>query len=131
MTESEGTGGAVLIRAARPLAGLAEVRRRRGGLSGPRLLDGPGKVGQALGLDGSFSHHPLHERGGLECLERPRGSERAALLVGPRIGIDYADDVDVRAPRRFALADCAWVGRRAGLAPLAAPAPSTRKRTRR
>ena len=33
--------------------------RRRGGLNGPALLTGPGKVAQALAVDLSFTRHPL------------------------------------------------------------------------
>lgn len=108
VTGPEGYGAAVLIRAAEPLAGLETVRRRRGGRSGPDLLTGPGKVGAALGLDGSWTHHPLFEPGGLELR---RGSPPTAVLAGPRVGIDYAEPEHRDAPWRFAVADSRWVSR--------------------
>jgi DNA-3-methyladenine glycosylase len=105
----------VLIRAAEPVAGLAEIQRRRGGGSGPALLTGPGKVGQALQLDPSWSHHPVHEPGGLEALDAPPVRE---ILAGPRVGIDYASPADRAAPWRLAIAGTKWVSAPKGLRPV-------------
>jgi DNA-3-methyladenine glycosylase len=114
VTDREGAGSAVLVRACEPVAGLDTIRARRGGKDGPVLLTGPGKVGAALALETSFSGHPLFEPGGLELRE---GAPGGALLVGPRVGIDYAAPADRDAPWRFALADTRWVSRRRQLAP--------------
>lgn len=103
-----GQAGAVLIRACEPVAGIDEILRRRGGLLEPKLLAGPGRVGAALGLDTSWSHHPLHRAGGLSVLE---GEAPTQILVGPRVGIDYAHPDDRRRAWRFAVADSAWVSR--------------------
>ena len=112
VTGPEGTGQAVLIRAAEPIAGLETIRSRRGGKSGPVLLTGPGKVGAALGLDTSFSDHPLYEASGLELRE---GTTPERLSVGPRVGIDYADEVHRLAPWRIADASSRWVSARSRL----------------
>ena len=48
--ESRGSAGAVLLRAAEPLEGEAEMARRRGG-SGSQLANGPAKLCQAFGVD--------------------------------------------------------------------------------
>ncbi|PIE17143.1 MAG: 3-methyladenine DNA glycosylase [Proteobacteria bacterium] len=125
VTNEDGEGAAVLIRACRPVAGLDEVRARRGGRRGPALLTGPGKVGQALAIDGSFNGHPLYEPGGLALLDGPAPAE--GLLVGPRVGIDYADPADRDAPWRFAAAGTPWVSHRKGLARCY---PATRRRAR-
>ena len=109
VTNREGEGAAVLIRSAEAVSGLATIRRRRGGLEGPRLLTGPGKVGAALGLDTTFSGHALTEFGGLELREGPRVEH---VAVGPRIGIDYAEAEHVRAPWRLAEAGSRWVSYR-------------------
>lgn len=119
VTNREGEGAAVLIRGAEPVAGLEIIQERRGGLSGPALLAGPGRVGAALGLDASFNHHPLYEPGGLELRE---GTPAAALLHGPRVGVDYASEADRLAPWRIADAASAWVSHRKTLA----PRPATR-----
>ena len=112
VTNPKGQGAAVLIRACEPVAGLQTVRARRGGKEGPVLLTGPGKVGAALGLDTTWSDHPLTAPGGLEVRE---GTAPAKVLSGPRVGIDYAQASDIAAPWRLAIADSRWVSARAGL----------------
>ena len=114
---AEGSGQAVLIRAAEPLAGLEVLRARRGGKQGPELLNGPGKLGAALGLDRSFGGHRLYVRGGLEARAAVLPTP-PALLCGPRVGIDFAAPDDVAAPWRFALAGSRWVSHRRTLVPL-------------
>lgn len=55
VTEPEGTGGAVLIRAVEPLEGLSAMRRRRGADRGDiELTNGPGKLTEAFGVDDVF-----------------------------------------------------------------------------
>lgn len=116
VTGEEGEAQAVLVRACEPVRGLATIRRRRGGLDGPALLTGPGKVGAALGLDLSSCGRRLHERGPLEVR---RGEPPTRILRGPRVGIAYARREHREAPWRFAAAGTAWVSRRNGLKPLA------------
>jgi DNA-3-methyladenine glycosylase len=106
VTGGDADAAAVLVRACEPLAGLDTVRERRGGKSGPVLLTGPGKVAAALGLDLSMTHHPFYRAGGL-VLER--GESPEAVLVGPRVGIDYADPAHRALPWRFAIAGTPWV----------------------
>jgi DNA-3-methyladenine glycosylase len=107
----DGDGTAVLIRSCEAVGGLATVLERRGGKAD---LAGPGKVGQALALDTSWSHHPLFRPGGLELLP---GEPDGGLLLGPRVGIDYAAEHDRDAPLRFADANSRAVTRRANLKP--------------
>ncbi|BBN17198.1 DNA-3-methyladenine glycosylase [Marchantia polymorpha subsp. ruderalis] len=100
-------GAAVLIRACSPVAGIKTIQTRRGQVTEkPVLLTGPGKVGQALGLTTEWTNHPLYSPGGLEILDAPKAEK---VLVGPRVGIDYAEPRDVAALWRFALADTPWV----------------------
>jgi DNA-3-methyladenine glycosylase len=112
VTGPEGHAAAVLIRGAEPIEGLALIRTRRGGLDGPALMDGPGKVGAALGLTSALSGTPLDG----PIVVEARGAA-PDLVVGPRIGIGYADPADQAAPWRVALAGSRWVGRRAALRP--------------
>ena len=112
VTGPEGQGQAVLIRACEPLEGLELVRERRGGLQGPVLLTGPGKVAQALGVDRSFSGHLLYEPGGLELLA---ASPVHRVLRGPRVGVDFAQEDDRKRLWRLAAADSPWVSQRKAL----------------
>jgi len=112
VTGKEGEAQAVLVRACEPVSGLVTIRRRRGGLAGPALLDGPGKVGAALALDLSLSGLRLYRRGPLEV---HRGESPARILRGPRVGIAYARREHREARWRFATAGTPWVSRRAGL----------------
>ena len=112
-------GSAVLIRAIEPVAGIDTMVARRG-VADPRLLcSGPGRLAQALALDGTLDGASLH-RPPFALLS---GDPPEAYLVGPRIGITKAADQ----PWRFGLAGSRFLsrpfgqGRQAG-AP-ASPAP--------
>jgi DNA-3-methyladenine glycosylase len=101
-----GRASAVLIRACEPVAGIEHIRVRRGGAargskSDAALLTGPGKVGAALEVDPSWSGHPLYRKQDLYLVP---GDPPAGVLVGPRVGIDYAAPADRARPWRFAAA---------------------------
>ncbi len=117
VTDRDGEAAAVLIRGAEPLRGLATIQARRGlATTDPRaLLAGPGKVGQALGLDTSFSGRVLSKPGDLVALE---GDPVDDVLVGPRIGIDYARPADRAAPYRFGDPRSSAVAQRRAMWPL-------------
>ncbi|XP_028787746.1 DNA-3-methyladenine glycosylase-like [Neltuma alba] len=107
VADKEGAGAAVLIRSCAPVSGLAVIQQRRGQKTEkPVLLTGPGKVGQALGLSTEWSNHPLYRPGGLEVLDGP---EPVSILVGPRVGIEYASPEHVSALWRFAIAGTPWI----------------------
>ncbi|CAN6887385.1 unnamed protein product [Brassica oleracea] len=108
VADKDGVGAAVLIRSCSPVTGLETIQERRGQKTDkPLLLNGPGKVGQALGLSTEWSHHPLYSPGGLEVLDG--GEDVEKVLVGPRVGIDYALPEHVNALWRFAIADTPWI----------------------
>lgn len=122
VTNAEGEGAAVLIRACEPVRGLETIRARRGGKDGPVLLTGPGKIGAALELDTSWSGHPLFRRGGLEL----HGGEPVdRYLVGPRVGVDYAEPEHREAHWRYAVAGSRWVSQLRGLRPHDATPPGS------
>jgi DNA-3-methyladenine glycosylase len=113
----EGRGLAVLVRSGDVLQGMDQVLARRRAAPGPALIAGPGKLAEALALDLSFNAHDVCVPGGLEVRAGPRHD----VVVGPRVGIDYASAKDRRAPLRFALA-----GSRAVTRPAALRKPSRR-----
>ncbi len=82
----KGDGSAVLLRAGVPVAGRATMAERRG--RDNHLTDGPGKLCQALAIDGTFDGERLTgPRVWLEPGEPP-GSYEAT----PRIGISKAKE---------------------------------------
>lgn len=115
VADEDGRAAAVLIRSCEPIRGMGTITERRGGKRGPVSLTGPGKIGQALALDPSWSEHELFRRGGLTVLE---GEPPPRLVVGPRVGIDYAQARDRRLPWRFADAESSWVTQPRSLRPL-------------
>jgi DNA-3-methyladenine glycosylase len=95
VTRERGHGSAVLIRALEPLDGLALMRERRGVASDVMLTNGPGKLCQALGIDGAHNGLPLC-RGTLRILEGSPLVDEAAVGTSPRIGITRAVDWPLR-----------------------------------
>src|SRR5262252_3049361 len=79
-TEEEGVG-AVLIRAAEPLAGIKRMQRRRGTSDPKKLASGPGRLCQAFGIDLRFNGQRIGEKLKLE----PGAS--GEIRTSPRIGI--------------------------------------------
>lgn len=112
VTGGDAEAAAVLVRACEPIAGHETIAARRGGRSGPDALAGPGKVAAALALDRTWTDHPVYRKGGLSL---EVGEPPAAILVGPRIGIDYAAPAHRRLPWRFAIADNRSVTQRSAL----------------
>ena len=103
VTGPEGVATAVLIRGAEVVAGLDTVLgRRKAAKATPQLCAGPGKVAQALGLDGTFDGQDLLAPGGLELREGP---PPLRIKAGPRLGIAFATAEDQVRPWRFADGD--------------------------
>lgn len=94
--------GAVLVRAAAVLEGHEVVVERRGRDSD--LANGPGRLGQALGLDLSLDGSCLLK--GPVRLSPPEGPV-GPFVKGPRVGISKATEL----PLRFWLADSRHVSR--------------------
>jgi DNA-3-methyladenine glycosylase len=101
-----GGGGAALIRALEPLAGLEAMQGRRGPVKPHQLCAGPGRLTQALGITGELDGQPLDKP---PFLLKPR-TDRAEIVIGPRIGITRA----VEMPWRFGMAGSRFVSRRFG-----------------
>lgn len=91
----EGHGAGVLIRALAPTAGLERMRARRGVDDIRLLCAGPGRVGQALGIDAGFNGKRL-DRPPFALLAAPDDHPAVVVEAGPRIGITKAADVPWR-----------------------------------
>ena len=107
--EPEGSGAAVLIRALAPIRGLDLMRARRGGVGDRLLCSGPGRLCQALGIDGSMNGTVL----GGGPVRIVAGAPEGPVVRGPRIGISVATD----RPWRFGVAGSPHLSR-----PFPAPA---------
>jgi DNA-3-methyladenine glycosylase len=109
-------GQAVLLRAGEPVAGEERMRALRGlapgadtqqGRAAGRplrpgdLAGGPGRLCQALAVDGAFDSVPLWEGDLLVTAGEPVPDER--VVRGPRIGVAYAGEA-AEWPLRFAIA---------------------------
>jgi DNA-3-methyladenine glycosylase len=86
VTRPEGVAGAVLLRGGDPIDGLETMRARRGRAT--NLTDGPGKLGQALGVTTNHSGLPIDG----ELVTLSPGPPPAHVVTGPRIGISKAKD---------------------------------------
>jgi DNA-3-methyladenine glycosylase len=106
VTEREGVGAAVLIRALEPLEGIAEMRDRRGLDRAEDLCSGPGKLTQALGIE---LHHNGTWLSGDEVRIGPRDGAWTdpTIAAGPRVGINRATEL----PWRFCAVDNRCVSR--------------------
>ncbi len=103
VTNVANTPHATLIRAAEPFEGSDLMLRRRKKRQYDRsLLAGPGSLAQALGITTNLSGTSLlGNRIWIEDHKIPFATED--IVVGPRVGIDYADG-DAKRPYRFSVA---------------------------
>lgn len=90
-----GHGAGVLIRAIEPTVGLERMRERRGLQEARLLCAGPGRVGQALGVDRRLDGLPL-DAPPFVLIAMPDDQPEVLVDVGPRIGISKAVDVPWR-----------------------------------
>jgi DNA-3-methyladenine glycosylase len=99
-----GHAAGVLIRSLEPTTGIAQMMRRRASSDLRLLCSGPGRLGQALGVDGALNGKRI-DRSPFKLLPR---SITPSIVRGKRIGISKATD---RA-WRFGLKDSVFVSRR-------------------
>ncbi len=100
VTNDTETPHAVLVRAGQPLAGNRVMLKRRNKRQADQsLLVGPGSLAKALGITTALTGASLL---GDEVWIEEHGLavESSRIEIGPRIGIDYAEE-DVVRPYRF------------------------------
>ena len=104
VTEPEGRAGAVLLRAAEPLDGLAAMQARRPAARRvPDLANGPGKLTRAFDLDGRFHAQPLD--GPPLFLAAAPAPPTHPIATSSRIGLRFG----IEHPYRFFLAGHPYV----------------------
>jgi DNA-3-methyladenine glycosylase len=101
-----GNGAAVLLRALEPTQGVDRMRERRGIDRNRLLCAGPGRLCQALGIDGTLNGAALADtRFALHRAPAP-----VAVTTGRRIGISVATEV----PWRFCQTGSPWLSKPPG-----------------
>lgn len=90
VTAAEGTPHAILVRAGKPLQGIATMLERRGTRKlDKRLLAGPGSLAKAMGITTELSGVSLlGDRIWIE--DHGIVVDPSAVSIGPRVGVDYA-----------------------------------------
>lgn len=106
VTGANGEGSAVLLRAAEPLDGLAEMRALRGIEDERALCSGPGKLCRALGVDRTNNGDDL-VRGSALALHEGAPVPAGGVEVTPRVGIRRAAEL----PWRFVVRGDRFVSR--------------------
>jgi DNA-3-methyladenine glycosylase len=95
VSEPQGVGAAVLIRALEPLHGTELMRDRRGLERLDSLCSGPGKLTQALGITLDHNGSDL-ARGPVVISERSPSWREVSVTAGPRVGITKAAELQWR-----------------------------------
>lgn len=99
VTNQEGTPHAVLLRGCIPLEGQDQILKRRNLQKMANCCNGPGKLSQAMGID--LSHNHVSLLGNTLWIEdHQQEVPTEAIEIGPRIGVDYAEE-DASLPYRF------------------------------
>lgn len=97
VSEAEGVPAAVLIRAIEPGEGAELIRARRKG----RAVDGPAKLTQALGIDGSLNGADLTGPTAGLWIEAGPAIPDSRVTIGPRVGLYTVPEPWKSMPWRF------------------------------
>jgi DNA-3-methyladenine glycosylase len=100
VTNKKGTPHAVLIRSIVPVEGIEIIENRRKQKLSKKIAVGPGKVSQALGIH--YSHTGMSLLNGAIWIEKGKMEGEKNIIVGPRVGVEYAGD-HAAWPYRFQL----------------------------
>lgn len=111
VTGPEASSHAILIRAARPVQGLEQMRERRMLFNDDkRLCKGPGSLAKAFGLNKAHDKLPLS--GDLVWIEeRTELVKPGDIVRAPRVGLNIIEPYR-SVPWRFYLRDCPFVSAR-------------------
>jgi DNA-3-methyladenine glycosylase len=101
VTEMEGLPAAVLIRAIHPVEGLEIIAARRKGQLQPTWTDGPGKICQAMGIDGGLNGIDLCAAEAVLFVEAGDPVPDECVTIGPRVGLNSVPEPWKSIPWRF------------------------------
>ncbi len=97
VAEPEGRPAAVLIRAIQPVEGMERMLERRGG----RDTFGPGKLCQAMGIDGLLNGADLTQTAAGLWIEPGLPVPDASVTIGPRVGLNTTPEPWLSMPWRL------------------------------
>jgi DNA-3-methyladenine glycosylase len=101
VTESEGFPAAVLVRAIFPTEGVEVIAVRRGKQPPARWTDGPGKLTQALGINGVHNKGDLCALKATLFIEAGQAIPGTSVTTGPRVGLNSVPEPWKSMPWRF------------------------------
>lgn len=96
VTEPEGLGCAVLIRAAQPISGIDEMKMLRQTDSIHNLLSGPGKLCQAMQIGKLVNGADVTKRNGVWIEADGDLVEPSSIKTTNRIGVTSAEELQLR-----------------------------------
>jgi DNA-3-methyladenine glycosylase len=103
VTEMEGFPAAVLLRGIEPTEGLEIIAARRGGQPRELWTNGPGKICQALGIDGRLNGADLCAAGSELFIEQGEPIPDESVTIGPRVGLNSVPEPWKSIPWRFSI----------------------------
>lgn len=111
VTEQSDFPAAILIRAAQPLQGIKVMQQARHRTEEIDLLSGPGKLCQALHVNGSLTNEDVTQSTRLYIVDDGYSVPRKHIASSPRIGVAYAG-ADALRPWRYYLRNNDFVSRK-------------------
>ncbi|MGW8250226.1 MAG: DNA-3-methyladenine glycosylase, partial [Anaerolineales bacterium] len=101
VTEAEGYPAAVLIRAVYPLEGLDLIAARRKKQPAQHWTDGPAKLCQAFGIDGSLNGIDICRPGAQIFVEKGEPIPDSSVTISGRVGLNNVPEPWKSIPWRF------------------------------
>ncbi len=101
VTGVNGFPAAVLIRAILPMEGLEGIQARRSGQPQKQWCNGPAKICQALGIDGTLSGILLYQDNGELWIEEGNPVADELVKTSPRIGLGATPEPWLSLPWRY------------------------------
>ncbi|MFN2175919.1 MAG: DNA-3-methyladenine glycosylase [Anaerolineales bacterium] len=101
VVEREGFPAAILIRGIKPEEGIQVISKRRGNQPKARWTNGPGKICQALNIDGELNGADLCAEDARLFVETGKLFPDSCVNTGPRVGLNSVPEPWKSIPWRF------------------------------
>ena len=101
VTRPEGEPEAVLVRGIQPTEGIEVIAERRGKQPRKKWTDGPGKLTQALGIDGRYNQLDLTAPDAVVFIECGIEVPDDLVTTGPRVGLNTVPEPWKSKPWRY------------------------------